>query len=196
MAAQRVPVPPHDISASADPENVQLGLDLRAAVCSDAPLLISGSRDVARLVARVVHDHNPHQRAARFVSVTADSLDEKLAAVPLPHGRGLGRVFDVETEGDGLTLFVDDVDRLSLPAQDMLMYLLDVVYASTPVTPATRGREVRVIAATSQDLTARVLAGSFRSDLLYRLNVIHLSMPPTWQAGERQLHVLIATLSA
>ena len=171
----------------------QLGSDLRAAVCSEGPLLISGNRDAARLIARVVHDHSPRRRATQFISVNHQTILETLATIPTSTPSSSPRFAD---HADGWTLFIDDVDRLSPVAQEMLMLFLEATYpAGRPgISRDTCGG--RVVAATSEDLTEHVTAGSFRSDLFYRLNVIHLAMPLVWKAGERQLHALLASLSA
>ena len=83
MATQRA-VP----SYSTDTPWLQLGTDLRAALESDAPVLITGHRDVGRLVARALHDRAKRNRGVDFVDVPQDSLYEKL-------GRTLGRDSEV-----------------------------------------------------------------------------------------------------
>ena len=186
MATQRV-VP----SYFTDTPWLQLGTDLRAALESDAPVLITGHRDVGRLVARALHDRAKRNLGVDFVDVPQDSLYEKLAAL----SAGTLRFASSTGEGERCTLFVGEVDQLAPAAQEMLQYFLDVAYAAgaSPDGPATPA--VRVITAASEALSERVTAGLFRADLFYRLNVIHLAIPPMWNVEEdSQVHALLAAL--
>ena len=81
-------------------------------------------------------------------------------------------------EADGGTIFLDEIGELALPLQAKLLR----VAAGARGPPARRDQEprvdVRVVAATNKHLEAMLADGSFREDLYYRLNVIHLDLPP------------------
>ncbi|TGQ49823.1 sigma 54-interacting transcriptional regulator, partial [Mesorhizobium sp. M4B.F.Ca.ET.211.01.1.1] len=81
-------------------------------------------------------------------------------------------------EAHGGTLFLDEVGDMPLPMQAKLLRVLQ----ERQVTPLGTNRvvtvDVRVVAATHRDLASMVEAGTFRQDLLFRLNVIPLHMPP------------------
>ena len=172
--ADRKSLARHDVALT------QLGVDVRAAVRSAAPLLISGERRVGRLVARLVHERSLYGSAApHFVVASHAALSEGLAsflAQPVPSVRHPG---DGRQGDERWTLYIEDVDHLTRAVQEWLLRFLDVTYA--PDTPTRAGRRrctVRVIAATTSDLSDRVAHETFRSDLFYRLNVIHLVLPP------------------
>ncbi len=160
---------------------------------SDAPVLITGHRDVGRLVARALHDRATRNRGVEFVDVPHDALYEKLASLTA----GTLSSADWAGEGTRCTLFVGEIDQLSPPAQEMLHYFLDVAYAAGASPEGTSAPAVRVVTATSDALSERVAAGLFRADLYYRLNVVHLAMPLVWDVKEdSQVHAVLAALEA
>ena len=157
----------------------QLSLDVRAAVRSEASLLISGERGVTRLVARLVHERSLWGAAgSRFVGCRhADLLDglASFAAQPFP---SLSQTREAQQDAERWTLYIEDVDQLTLAAQESLLYFLDVVNALDSFRRAGRtSRTVRVIAATTSDLSDRAARETLRLDLFYRLNVIYLVLP-------------------
>lgn len=157
----------------------QLSLDVRAAVRSEASLLISGERGVTRLVARLVHERSLWGAAgSRFVGCRhADLLDglASFAAQPFP---SLSQTPEAQQDAERWTLYIEDVDQLTLAAQESLLYFLDVVNALDSFRRAGRtSRTVRVIAATTSDLSDRAARETLRLDLFYRLNVIYLVLP-------------------
>ena len=157
---------------------------------SSMTVLIMGESGTGKeLVARALHRHSP--RAAKaFIALntsafTADLLESELfghekgaftGATELRRGR-----FE---QADGGTLFLDEIGDMSPALQTRLLRVLAEgefyrVGGQLPVRT-----DVRVIAATHQDLEARVTGGQFREDLLHRLNVIRIDVPPLRQRRE------------
>lgn len=138
---------------------------------TEARVLIVGENGTGKdLLARAIHKASP-RRNRPFVAVdcsTADEplLDRELFAEP-------GGAFRV---AEGGTLLLDQIDALPMPLQVKLIRLLPDGPASH--SGAVINNNVRVIAATSKDLQQLASAGAFREDLYYRLNVVHIEMPP------------------
>jgi len=135
------------------------------------------------LFARAIH-YNSEARDKPFVPVNCGAIPENLAESELfGHRKGAftgaagDRVGYFEA-ADGGTLFLDEISTLPMTVQSSLLRALD----SNVIVPVgdTRPRAVdlRVIAASNQDLAKMVDAGDFREDLLYRLNVVRLDIPP------------------
>jgi len=151
---------------------------------TDSTVLITGETGTGKeLIARAIHKRS--QRAGRpFISVNCAALPPTLVLSELfGHEKGaftgatqrrLGR-FEM---ADGGTIFLDEVGELLPDAQAALLRVLqerefERVGGSQPTQV-----DVRVIAATNRDLSAPMASGAFRRDLLYRLNVFPIEMPP------------------
>ncbi len=157
---------------------------------SSMTVLITGESGTGKeLVARALHRHSPRAKGA-FVALntaafTADLLESELFG----HEKGAFTGADALRRGrfeqaDGGTLFLDEIGDMSPALQTRLLRVLAEgefyrVGGQTPVRV-----DVRVIAATHQDLEARVHTGHFREDLLHRLNVIRIEIPPLRERRE------------
>ena len=152
--------------------------------------MITGDRDAARLVARAIHDRNARRRSARFVIGCHDTLSETLASLSTRFRSVHGSLALSAEDDANATLFIDQVEQLTPDAQKTLMCFLDV----TQGLEATDTR-VRVVVATTENLSGRVTSGQFREDLFYRLNLVHLAMLGVGDARDTQLDALLASLS-
>ena len=169
---------------------------------SSMTVLITGESGTGKeLVARALHGHSP--RAAKaFIALntsafTADLLESELFG----HEKGSFTGADAQRRGrfeqaDGGTLFLDEIGDMSPQLQTRLLRVLAEgefyrVGGQIPVRV-----DVRVIAATHQDLEERVRQGLFREDLLHRLNVIRIEVPPLRQRREDIPELFVHYLSA
>jgi NtrC-family two-component system response regulator AlgB len=164
---------------------MQQALDLAFAVASsDATVLLRGESGTGKgVLARLLHERS-NRAGHPFVTVHCPSLSAELLESELfGHVRGAFTGAVQSTEGKvaaaaGGTLFLDEIGDLPLALQPKLLRLLqDRVYERVGEA-RTRSADIRLIAATNQDLAAAVAEGRFREDLFYRLNVIEIDLPP------------------
>jgi two-component system NtrC family response regulator len=157
---------------------------------SRATVLITGESGTGKeLIARAIHQCST--RAAKsFISVNCAALTETLLESELfGHERGAfthavamrkGR-FELADTG---TLFMDEVAEMSQGLQVKLLRVLQEMEFERVGGTRTIKVDVRVVAASNRDLKEEVEAGRFREDLFYRLNVVHLHLPPLRQRQE------------
>jgi transcriptional regulator with PAS, ATPase and Fis domain len=177
------PEAPHLVVASRALRNL-LSMAERAAA-SPAKVLITGESGVGKdLVAQYVHSHSP-RRNAPFVAVNCAGLTETLLESEL-FGHVKGSFTGAYRDKRGKlqlaqrgTLFLDEVGEMSLRMQALLLRFLENGEIQAVGSDQSQMRvDVRVIAATNRNLGDLVASGQFREDLLYRLRVIHLHVPP------------------
>jgi len=152
---------------------------------SDAKVLVTGESGVGKeLVARAIHDGSGRSRQA-FVPINCAGIPETLLESELfGHVKGsfTGAYRDKAGKlemGDRGTVFLDEIGEMTLRMQGMLLRFLETgELQKVGSDHATVRLNVRVIAATNRDLRERIGQGAFREDLFYRLNVIHLIVPP------------------
>ncbi len=151
---------------------------------SPASILLQGENGTGKSVfARFIHQNSDLSDQA-FVTVSCPSLSPQLLASELfgyVKGAFTGAVKDTwgkVAQAEGGTLFLDEVGELSLDLQPKLLRLLQEREYERVGETQTHQANIRLITATNINLEEAVREGRFREDLLYRLNVISLSMPP------------------
>jgi DNA-binding NtrC family response regulator len=151
---------------------------------SDAPVLIQGETGSGKeLAARAIRVRSA-RRTSPFVAVNCGAIPDGLIETEL-FGHSAGAFTDARQSREGVialahrgTLFLDEVDTLSPKAQiALLRFLQDFRYRPVGLSSEVSAN-VRVIVATNQCLEGLVEEGRFRRDLLYRLNILELTIPP------------------
>ncbi len=157
----------------------------RRVAASDAKVLVTGESGVGKdLIARLIHWHSK-RAAGPYVPVNCAAFTESLLESEL-FGHVRGSFTDAVRDSPGKlqlahggSVFLDEVGEMSLRMQALLLRFLESGEIQPVGAEAARARvDVRVIAATNRDLQEGVAAGRFREDLLYRLDVVHIHMPP------------------
>ncbi|MGB5130978.1 MAG: nitrogen regulation protein NR(I), partial [Steroidobacteraceae bacterium] len=150
---------------------------------SSLSVLVTGESGTGKeLVARALHRHSP-RAAGPFIALNTSAIASELLESELfGHEKGAFTGAEAQRRGrfeqaDGGTLFLDEIGDMSTALQTRLLRVVAEgefyrVGGSAPIRV-----DVRVIAATHQDLDARVRKGLFREDLLHRLNVIRIRVP-------------------
>ena len=170
---------------------VDLLLEIERVARSDAKVLITGESGVGKeLVALAIHDRSP--RVDRpFVAVNCAGLPETLLESELfGHVKGsfTGAYRDkpgkLEVAHEG-TVFLDEIGEMTLRMQGLLLRFLETGELQKVGADGAAGAvDVRVITATNRNLPEMIGQGQFREDLFYRLNVIHLHVPPLRERRE------------
>jgi transcriptional regulator with PAS, ATPase and Fis domain len=165
--------------------------DIDLVARSDAKVLVTGESGVGKeLVARQVH-----LRSTRvdhpFIAVNCAGMPETLLESELfGHAKGsfTGAYHDHAGKleiADRGTVFLDEIGEMSLRMQALLLRFLEVgELQKVGAERAARRVNVRIIAATNRNLSAMIQEGQFREDLFYRLNVIHIVVPPLRERRE------------
>jgi DNA-binding NtrC family response regulator len=151
----------------------------------DAKVLITGESGVGKdLVARFIHSRSPRARRP-FVAVNCAAVSETLLESELfGHVRGsfTGALRDRPGKlqmADGGTIFMDEVGEMTPRMQALLLRFLESGEVQPVGADAVNRRvDTRVVAATNRDLSAMSAAGQFRADLMYRLRVLQIHVPP------------------
>jgi len=163
-------------------------VDLRKAVdrAGAAPyaVLVDGESGSGKeLVARAIHRASL-RRSRAFCTLNCAALPDDLVEAELfGHARGAftGAIAErtgVFEEAHGGTLFLDEIGELALRAQAKVLRVIQEGELRRVGENVSRRVDVRIVAATNRDLRREVEAGRFRLDLLYRLDVVHITLPP------------------
>ena len=157
---------------------------IRLAAPADSTVLITGETGSGKeVVARAIHRLS--RRAAKpFVTVDCGTLVETLFESELfGHVKGAFSGAVETTAGkiemaEGGTLFLDEIANISIAMQARLLRVVQEREMARVGSPHKRKVDVRIVSATNRDLQQAVREGKFREDLYYRLNVIHIKVPP------------------
>jgi DNA-binding NtrC family response regulator len=157
---------------------------------TDANVLITGESGCGKgLVARLIHDASP-RRERSLVTVNIGSLAETVFESEM-FGHVKGAFTDAKNDrvgrfelADGGTLFLDEIANIPVAQQGRLLRVLEDGQFERLGSSRTQRVDVRVLAATNAVIDGEIGAGRFRADLLYRLNTIHIQLPPLRERGD------------
>lgn len=166
------------------PAMMDICKDTAKIALSQASVLISGESGTGKeLIARAIH-YNSRRAKGPFIKVNCAALPESLLESEL-FGHEKGAFTGAQTLRQGLferanegTLLLDEIGEMPLVLQAKLLRILQEREFERIGGHQTIKVDIRIIAATNRDLQAMVKEGTFREDLFYRLNVIHLILPP------------------
>ena len=146
---------------------------------TDTRVLITGESGTGKeMLARAIHKASP-RRGQPFIAVNCGSMTEEQLD---------GRLFH---SAEGGTLLLDEIGALPMPAQLKLLQVLQDSPAQPPAGSESIAVNVRIISTTNHDLQSLLSSGQFRDDLYYRLNVVHIDLPPLSRRRE-DIPVLVA----
>jgi len=166
-----------------------LKASIRRVADSVSTVMIRGESGTGKeLVARAIH-FNSSRRKEAFVAVNCSAFPENLVEAELfGHEKGAFTGAERRREGrfemaDGGTLFLDEIGTLTSGVQAKLLRVLESRRFERLGSKETISVNIRLIAATNQDLEEDVAAKRFRADLYYRMNVVRLDLPPLRDRG-------------
>ncbi|HKI02943.1 MAG TPA: sigma-54 dependent transcriptional regulator [Thermoanaerobaculia bacterium] len=174
----------------ADPKLLRI-LELTGRVApTDASVLITGESGTGKeLIAEALHK-NSRRKAGPFVKVNLGGISSTLFESEM-FGHVKGAFTDARADrkgrfemADGGTIFLDEIGEIDPSAQVKLLRVLQDRSYEVLGSSQTRTVDVRVISATNRDLSEMVAKGQFREDLLYRLNLIAVRLPPLRERRE------------
>jgi len=189
ISEQPLPQPPSRSTQwqrlpSTSPAMRQLEEAVERVASFECPVLITGETGCGKEeIARFIHAASP-RRSKPFLTINCGGVVAALAESQLfGHEKGaftgaFGPSKGVFRSADGGVVLLDEIGELPLELQPKLLRVLQRGEVTPVGSPDTYHVNVVVLAATHRDLAAEVEAGLFREDLLYRLNTIHLEVPP------------------
>jgi transcriptional regulator of acetoin/glycerol metabolism len=188
---------------SIDPVVARIVHQTEAAAQRKMPILIRGETGTGKeQLAR--HAHAASGRSGSFVAINCAALPESLIEAELFGysegaftGARKGGSAGLVKEADGGTLFLDEIGDMPVTLQAVLLRFLDD-WTVRPVGGAKRQVDLLLISATNADLGESIAKGRFRSDLLFRLNTLEVTLPPLAERSDFQAIAghLLATIDA
>ena len=173
------------------PPMVELLQEIGRIARSEAKVLITGESGVGKeLVANSIHQLGTRAHRAMGAVNCAGLSDTLLESELFGHVKGsfTGAYRDKQGKlevADGGTIFLDEIGEMTLRMQGLLLRFLETGELQKVGTDRVTMRvDVRVVAATNKNLREMIARGLFREDLFYRLNVIHLTVPPLRERSE------------
>ncbi len=171
------PVPDRRLIARSAAMRTVFGLAHRAAM-AESPVLICGEQGVGKAaIARWIHDKSP-RHARPFLQVSCASAPSELAETLFGDHRRSEPRAGLFAEAAGGTVFLDDVSELSSDAQLQLVRVLEAARGREPGAVTDAPADVRVIGGTRKALAPLISAGKFRAELLHRIGVVQIDVPP------------------
>lgn len=164
--------------------------EVHQVIPSDSPILLTGETGVGKEhLAKAIHAQSPRS-VGPFISINMAAMPENLLESELfghekgaftgAHARKKGR-FEI---ADGGTLFMDEIGELPVNLQVKLLRVLQEKNFERVGGVKPLAVDIRIIAATNRRLREEMARGRFREDLYYRLNVVHIGLPPLRQRKE------------
>lgn len=157
---------------------------------TNSTILITGESGTGKgVLARNIHRQSP-RAAAPLIPVNCGAIPADLMESELfGHAKGSFTGADKATSGlfaaaDKGTIFLDEIGELPLALQVKLLHVIEDREFRPLGSDKTRRVDVRIIAATNRDLESMVASGKFREDLFFRLNMIHIALPPLRERRE------------
>jgi two-component system, NtrC family, response regulator HydG len=158
---------------------------IEAIACTRSTVLVYGESGTGKhLIAHAIHQYNELERGKPFVEVSCGAITETLLESELfGHVKGAftGAIKDKMGRfelANGGTIFLDEIDACSPSLQVKLLRVLQEGELERVGESTTIKVDVRVVAASNQDLQVLIAEGKFRKDLFYRLNIIQIAIPP------------------
>lgn len=179
-----------DICWGKSPAMQRLLTMIKKVAVTDANVLITGENGTGKeLIAKKIHRYSP-RAAETLISVDMGAVTETLFESEL-FGHVKGAFTDAKADrsgkfeaADGGSLFLDEIGNLSYPLQAKLLSALQTRHITRVGSNKSISVDIRLISATNKNLFKSVKEGEFREDLLYRINTIHLEVPPLRERRE------------
>ena len=179
-----------DICWGKSPAMQRLLTMIKKVAVTDANVLITGENGTGKeLIAKMIHRYSP-RAAETLIIVDMGAVTETLFESEL-FGHVKGAFTDAKADrsgkfeaADGGSLFLDEIGNLSYPLQAKLLSALQTRHITRVGNNKSISVDIRLISATNKNLFKSVKKGEFREDLLYRINTIHLEVPPLRERRE------------